>query len=83
MNRAFTKQVTHTCIFAHDLAATEAFYRDALGIPTAFTFMRGAKWIGYYLDLGGRTFIEMFSKASSTFEEINHINHICLKTREY
>ena len=74
------KQVAHTCIFARDLDATEAFYNDVFGIPTAFTFRRGEEKIGYYLDLGGRTFIEVFRKADSSFDEKNQINHICLET---
>ncbi|WDQ98473.1 VOC family protein [Devosia sp. J2-20] len=82
MAKSFIKQVAHACIFAHDLAATEAFYRDVLGIPTAFTFMRAEERIGYYLDLGARTFIEVFSKANSSFDETNQINHICLETED-
>jgi len=82
MAKSFIKQVAHACIFAHDLAATEAFYRDVLGIPTAFTFMRGEERIGYYLDLGARTFIEVFSKANASFDETNQINHICLETED-
>ncbi len=82
MTKALIKQVAHACIFAHDLAATEAFYRDVFGIPTAFTFKRDDERIGYYLDLGGRTFIEVFSKAGSSFEETNQINHICLETED-
>jgi catechol 2,3-dioxygenase-like lactoylglutathione lyase family enzyme len=82
MTKALIKQVAHACIFAHDLAVTEAFYRDVLGISTAFTFMRGEEQIGYYLDLGERTFIEVFSKAASKFDEANQINHICLETED-
>jgi catechol 2,3-dioxygenase-like lactoylglutathione lyase family enzyme len=82
MTKPLIKQVAHACIFAHDLAATEKFYRDVFGIPTAFTFMRGDERIGYYLDLGGRSFIEVFSKAGSSFEETNQINHICLETED-
>lgn len=82
MTKPLIKQVAHTCIFAHDLDATEAFYRDVLGIPLTFHFKRGEQRIGYYLDLGGRTFIEVFHKAESRFEETNQINHICLETED-
>lgn len=80
MTRQFIKQVAHTCIFAHDLDATETFYREVLGIPTAFDFKRGDERIGYYLDFGARTFVEVFRKADSSFAETNQINHICLET---
>jgi catechol 2,3-dioxygenase-like lactoylglutathione lyase family enzyme len=80
MTSRFIKQVAHACIFAHDLDETEAFYRDVLDIMTVFDFQRGEDRIGYYLDLGGRTFIEVFRKADSSFAETNQINHICLET---
>ena len=78
----FIKQVAHACIFAHDLDATEGFYRDVLDLPKAFDFKRGDDWIGFYLDLGGRTFVEVFRKQDSRFEESNQINHICLETED-
>lgn len=80
MTKPLIKQVAHTCIFAHDLGATEAFYRDVVGVAKAFDFRRGEDWIGFYLDLGARSFIEVFSKADSSFAETNQINHICLET---
>lgn len=82
MTKPLIKQVAHTCIFAHDLDETQAFYRDVLGISTVFTFKRGEETIGYYLDLGERSFIEVFRKADSSFAESNQINHICLETED-
>ena len=80
MSPALIKQLAHVCIFAHDLDKTEAFYRDVLGLPVTFYFERDGKRIGFYLDLGGRTFIEVFVKGESSFSESNQINHICLET---
>ena len=80
MTTQLIRQVAHTCIFAHDLEKTENFYRDVFGIAKAFDFRRGEDWIGFYLDLGARTFIEVFRKAESSFAETNQINHICLET---
>ncbi|HEY8576254.1 MAG TPA: VOC family protein [Devosia sp.] len=82
MPSPFIKQVAHACIFAHDLDTTERFYRDVLGIGKAFDFQRGEDWVGFYLDLGGRTFIEVFRKAETSFSESNQINHICLETED-
>jgi catechol 2,3-dioxygenase-like lactoylglutathione lyase family enzyme len=82
MSKPLIRQVAHTCIFAHDLDATEAFYRDVFGIATAFEFKRGDQRIGYYLDFGGRTFVEVFHKADTRFDETNQINHICLETED-
>ena len=82
MSKPLIRQVAHTCIFAHDLDATEAFYRDVFGIATAFDFKRGDQRIGYYLDFGGRTFVEVFHRADTSFDETNQINHICLETED-
>ena len=82
MTTQLIKQAAHTCIFAHDLEKTANFYRDVLGIAKVFDFQRGEDWIGFYLDLGARTFIEVFRKAESSFAETNQINHICLETED-
>lgn len=82
MPSPFIKQLAHACIFAHDLDTTERFYCEVLGIGKAFDFKRGEDWIGFYLDLGGRTFIEVFRKAETSFSESNQINHICLETED-
>jgi len=82
MTQPLIKQMAHACIFAHDLEQTERFYRDVLGLAKAFDFRRDEQWIGFYLDLGGRTFIEVFHKPASSFSEANQINHICLETED-
>ena len=82
MTTQLITQVAHTCIFAHDLEKTANFYRDVFGIARAFDFKRGEDWIGFYMDLGARTFIEVFRKAESSFAESNQINHICLETED-
>ena len=82
MTTQLIKQVAHTCIFAHDLETTAGFYRDVFGIERAFDFKRGEDWIGFYMDLGGRTFIEVFRKGESRFAETDQINHICLETED-
>lgn len=80
MTSALVKQVAHTCIFARDLDAVEKFYRDVTGISPKFDFKRGDDRIGFYLDFGNRTFVEVFLKGESRFEESNQINHLCFET---
>lgn len=82
MSHKAITQIAHVCIFAHDLKVTETFYRDVLGLEKAFDFKRGEEWIGFYLDLGARTFIEVFRKAESRFAETDQINHVCLETED-
>ncbi|KFL32587.1 lactoylglutathione lyase [Devosia riboflavina] len=76
----FIKQVAHTCIFARDLSAVEAFYTDVIGIKPKFDFKRGEDRIGFYMDFGNRTFVEVFLKGESRFAEADQINHICFET---
>ncbi|AVF05390.1 lactoylglutathione lyase [Devosia sp. I507] len=80
LTKPLVKQVAHTCIFARDLDAVETFYRDAMGAAPKFDFKRGDERIGFYLDFGNRTFVEVFKKGESRFEESNQINHICFET---
>lgn len=80
MTKPLVKQVAHTCIFARDLSAVEAFYRDILGVAPKFDFKRGEERIGFYLDFGNRTFVEVFLRGDSAFEDRNQINHLCFET---
>src|SRR5690606_30292120 len=80
VTKPLVKQVAHTCIFARDLDAVETFYRDVLGVAPKFDFKRGEDRIGFYLDFGNRTFVEVFKKGESRFEDSNQINHICFET---
>ena len=76
------RQLAHVCLFAHDLDETEAFYRDALGLPVKFRFLRGGQRVGFYLDLGGRTNIEVFARSDARFAETDAINHLCLEVED-
>lgn len=73
------RQLAHLCIFTDDLAATRDFYRDALGLGIAFNFTRDGAWHGFYLDTGGRTFIEVFLKPGTAYADTDRINHLCLE----
>lgn len=79
MTKKIVKQLAHVCIFTDDLDATEAFYRDVLGIGVKFRFIRDGKPHGYYFDLGGSTNIEVFERSGAAFSDANVINHICLE----
>ena len=53
----FVKQIAHACIMTHDLAASEHFYCDVLGLKKAFEFNKAGKRIGLYIEAGARTWI--------------------------
>lgn len=79
MTPKIVRKIAHTCIFAHDLEETATFYREVLGIEKVFNFLRNGQVIGYYLDAGGDTHIEVFHKATARYDDSNVIDHICLE----
>ncbi|MDE2776057.1 MAG: VOC family protein [Chloroflexota bacterium] len=73
------KRLAHVCIGATDLAATEHFYIDLLGMDKAFDFYRDDRQIGFYLRAGESTFIEVFVEPGAPQEERPLIRHFCLE----
>ncbi len=59
------RQLAHACITTRDLEGTMRFYRDVLGLPVAFRFLRHNEVIGCYFNLGNRTFLECFRQSES------------------
>lgn len=82
MSEPLIRQLAHVCIFARDLEETEMFYERILGVRKVFTFLRGEDTIGFYLALGGRSFIEVFQKDDASYSEDDRINHLCLETED-
>ena len=73
------KQIAHICIMSHDLEATERFYADLFGLQRSFNFYKDGELHGYYLGLGGRTFIEVFHNPTAAAGNNPLINHMCLE----
>lgn len=73
------RQLAHIGIFTADLQATERFWTEVLEIPVAFRFTRDGRAIGFSLDAGNSTGIEVFEKQGTRHSETNAINHICLE----
>jgi lactoylglutathione lyase/glyoxylase I family protein len=76
------KRLAHINIGATDLAASERFYCDILGMEKAFDFIKDDEPFGFYVKTGETTFIEVFLQG----EEPNHdrpiIKHICLEVED-
>ena len=75
----FVKKIAHACMMTLDLAASEHFYCDVLGLKMAFEFAKGGKQIGLYIEAGARTWIEIFIHAEAPFPSLGAINHFCLE----
>ncbi len=67
------KQLAHVCIHSPDLAATENFYFESLGLEKAFTIMKDGAVFGFYVNLGTSTFIEVFKGDRAQEGSIKHM----------
>lgn len=73
--------LAHVCLHSRDLAATEAFYCGALGLGVKFRFLREGEPHGFYLEVAGGQFIEVFrGEVSSAPPSDQRIRHLCLQT---
>lgn len=79
---ALFKRLAHVCIGATDLAETERFYVELLGMEKAFDFTRGGQRIGFYLKAGDTTFIEVFAEEYEPSAGRPLIRHFCLEVED-
>jgi lactoylglutathione lyase/glyoxylase I family protein len=76
------KQLAHVCIGAKNLAETERFYCAVLGLQKKFVFDKAGEEIGFYLSLGGNTFIEVFVDSEASEGQRPLIKHFCLEVED-
>jgi len=76
------KRLAHVCIGATNLAETERFYLDSLGMEKAFDFFRAGQHIGFYLKAGESTFIEVFAEDGEPEAQRPLIKHFCLEVAD-
>ncbi|MBN1676547.1 MAG: VOC family protein [Kiritimatiellae bacterium] len=70
--------LAHVCIAAKNLAASERFYCEALGLEKVFNFIREDAVIGFYLRVSDRTYIEVFAQQEVAAHAGHPIRHFCL-----
>ena len=73
------KQVAHICIGAVDLAETEHFYCDVLGLEKGFEFIKNDELYGFYVKAGANTYIEIFIQEQAANYERPIMRHLCLE----
>lgn len=76
------KRLAHVCIGAADLDRAQQFYVDLLGMEIAFEFMRGGERIGFYLQAGATSFIEVFAERESRKDDRASLKHFCLEVED-
>lgn len=72
--------LAHVCIGAVDLDATERFYCSGLGFKKAFEFIRKGRRIGFYLQVAGRNYVEVFEMDKGSVPDKSLIRHMCFET---
>lgn len=77
----FTR-LAHVCIGATDLAASERFYVEGLGMEKAFDFIRAGERFGFYVKAGETTFIEIFAEGAAPNYEQPIMKHFCLEVAD-
>ncbi|QPC84378.1 VOC family protein [Phototrophicus methaneseepsis] len=76
------KRLAHVNIGATDLAASEHFYCDILGMKKAFDFTRNGEKFGFYVEAGDTTFIEVFIQNEPPVEGNTLLKHLCLEVED-
>ena len=76
------KRLAHVCIGATDLATSEHFYVNQLGLGKAFEFIRAGEKIGFYLQVGDATFLEVFAQSEAPNLERPLLKHFCLEVED-
>ena len=73
------KRLSHICIHTKNLAETERFYCEILGLEKGFIFMKDDALFGFYIKLGNDSFIEVFKGDPGA---VGNINHIAIETND-
>jgi len=76
------KSLAHVCIFSTDLARSLEFYCGALGLRRHFDFFKDGALFGFYLQVGGQQFIEIFQAGAEPAAGRQRIHHLCLEVED-
>lgn len=76
------KRLAHVCIGAENLAETEKFYCETLGMEKAFDFVKNDEPYGFYVKAGEMTFIEVFMQTEAANLDRPLIKHLCLEVED-
>jgi catechol 2,3-dioxygenase-like lactoylglutathione lyase family enzyme len=74
------KGLAHVCFVVKDLEVAMAFYRDKLGCTPAFDFRKeNGERFGWYMHLGGRNFLELFTGTRAADAPDQSYRHLCFE----
>jgi catechol 2,3-dioxygenase-like lactoylglutathione lyase family enzyme len=72
-------KLAHVCLSSADLEKSEAFWIEALAMRRVFDFTKHGRRVGFYIEAGDGTFIEIFESASSPAPS-SALRHFCIET---
>ncbi len=76
------KQLAHINIGSYDLATSEHFYCDILGMEKTFEFIKNGELFGFYVGAGNTTFIEVFIEEGELGGTPAIMRHLCLEVQD-
>lgn len=76
------KRVAHICLHSSDLAASEQFYCNVLGMRRVFDFLEKGNLFGFYVDAGEMTYIEIFKQRHEVNNTHPLVHHLCLEVED-
>ena len=73
-------KMAHICLESTDLERTRHYYGEILGMETAFDFRKDETLYGFYLKVGGGSFIEVFGTGrAAPLAPEKGVKHLCLE----
>lgn len=72
-------RLAHINIGSTDLAASERFYCEILGLSKAFEFHKDGALYGFYVNVGDTTFVEIFTQDEGANPPNALLRHLCLE----
>ena len=75
-------RLAHVNIISTDLAATERFYCEILGMKKGFDFIKDDLLFGFYVKAGDNTYIEIFQDGSVALDDRAIMRHLCLEVSD-
>jgi glyoxylase I family protein len=76
------KALAHICILTKDLDRSLEFYCGALGLRRHFDFTKNGALFGFYLQVSGNQFIEIFKAEKPEEIRGQRIHHFCLEVED-
>ena len=76
------KQLSHINIGSYDLATSEHFYCNILGMEKTFEFFKDGEPYGFFTGAGNTTFVEVFTEENEIKDTPTIMRHLCLEVED-